>query len=309
MKETQHEVVLSFVLLNYNNSGYTTQCIKSIDSAVVVPHEIIVVDNASSDESLNILSKYEGIRLLKSPTNRGFTGGNNDGARIAGGKYIVILNNDTTLYNSNINELPGILASHGPWDVVGGKIVGMDGKPQTSGGYEPTLLHLLLHFAAYCYKYFPLPFVRGIWLSSWNHNQVKEVDWASGCFFAMDREKFMELGGFDENIFIYLDEVELHKRIRAMGGRIYLHPNVIIHHYGGVTWSTKNHISVKHNYNSAKYFLKKYHGWFRRIIFITFTKAASLVYLPLLFALCTLSLWKWRKLNQKFKICATLLTS
>src|SRR3989338_6967159 len=113
-----NEIILSFILLNYNNADYTVPCIESIQKTLAVPYEIIVVDNASADDSLKRLSKIEDITLVKNSANRGFTGGNNDGVCAAGGKYVVILNNDTTVYASNINELPAVLDSHCRYDVI-----------------------------------------------------------------------------------------------------------------------------------------------------------------------------------------------
>lgn len=301
------DIVLSFILLNYNNADYTIPCIYSIHKEVTVPHEIIVVDNASTDNSIEQLSRIDEIRLVKNSTNRGFTGGNNDAVRLAGGKYIVILNNDTTVYDSNINELPVILESLGKYDVVGGRIVGTDGKGQSCGGYEPRPMHFFLQFTILCYKNIRLPWLKDFWFYEWNKNQIKEADWAVGCFFAMRRDIFLELGGFDEKIFIYLDEVDLHKRIRKLGGRVLLYPNIIILHYGQISWGDSHYIGLKHNYNSAVYYLEKYYGWIHKFLFVFVVKTVNLFYLPILSLLRILTLGKKVKINTKLKFCLTLL--
>jgi GT2 family glycosyltransferase len=299
------EKVLSFILLNFNNADYTVPCIRSIKETVTVPYEIIVVDNASSDDSLEKLSQIDGIKLVQNIINRGFCGGNNDGARIAEGKYIVILNNDTIVYDSNINEVPTILDQHGMYDVIGGKIVGMDGKIQGGGGYEPSAFELFLQFTLLCYKYFTFPWIKKI---DWNKNNTKEVDWASGCFFAMRLDTYLELNGFDENIFIYIDEVELHKRARKLGGRVYIYPNIIIRHYGQISWGGSNHyIGLRHNYNSATYFLGKYRGSFQKLLFIFFVKIVNLFYLPVFFLMRLMTFGRINKINNKLRFCLTLL--
>ena len=180
------DIVLSFILLNYNNVDYTIPCIDSIRKIVTVPHEIIVVDNASTDDSIDKLSQIEGIKFVKNTSNRGFTGGNNDGARVAEGRYIVILNNDTLLKDPNINRLPDILAKHGKYDVVGGRIIGMDGTAQQGGGYEPRAIDLFLQFTVSIYKYVNFP-----WLKKFDQsgNDIKEVDWASEIGRASCRER------------------------------------------------------------------------------------------------------------------------
>jgi GT2 family glycosyltransferase len=294
--------------LNFNNADYTIPCIRSIQETVKILYEIIVVDNASTDNSLERLSEVEGIKIVENDTNRGFTGGNNDGAKIAEGKYIVILNNDTTVYDSHINEMPSILDSLGKFDVVGGKILGIDGKPQSSGGYEPNPLYLFLQFTVLCYKNIRFPWLKNIMFSDWTENQIKEVDWASGCFFAMRRDAFLELGGFDEKIFIYLDDVDLHKSIRKHRGKVYLYPELIIRHYGQISWGESNHyVGLRHNYNSAVYYLGKYYPRLYKILFISSVKLVNLFYLPLLVLLRLFTLGKLVKINNKLKFCLTLL--
>ena len=301
------EIILSFILLNYNNADYTVPCIESIQKTLEVPYEIIVVDNASADDSLERLSKIEDITLVKNSANRGFTGGNNDGVRAARGKYVVILNNDTTVYASNINELPAVFDSHGRYDVIGGRMVGIDGKAQTSGGFEPSPVIFYLQFILLCYIYIKLPWLKSFWFTEWTDNRVVEVDWAGGCFFAMRRDTYMELGGFDENIFIYLDEVDLHKRTREKEGHIYLYPNFIIQHYGFISWRGNNHVGVRHNYNSASYYLGKYYSRFHKLLFISAVKLINLLYLPGLFIMSLFTIRKVKVINDKLKICWTLL--
>ena len=84
----------------------------------------------------------------------------------------------------------------------------------------------------------------------------------------MRRDSFLELGCFDENIFIYLDDVDLHKRIRKMGGRVYLYPHIVILHYGQISWGSNHHVGLKHNYDSVVYYLEKYYSGFHKFLFI-----------------------------------------
>jgi GT2 family glycosyltransferase len=301
------DIALSFVLLNYNNADYTVPCIRSIKEEVTVPHEIIVVDNASTDNSIEQLSQVDEIKLLRNATNRGFTGGNNDAVKLARGKYIVILNNDTTVYDSNIDELPTILDSLGKYDVVGGRIVGTDGEGQSCGGYEPRPIHFFLQFTILCYKKIRLPWLKDFWFYEWNKDEIKEADWAVGCFFAMRRDTFLDLGGFDERIFIYLDEVDLHKRMRKLGGRILLYPNIVILHYGQISWGDSHYIGLRHNYNSALYYLEKYYGQFYKYLFVIVVKTVNLFYLPVLSLLRLVTRGRKEKINTKMKFCLTLL--
>lgn len=307
MKQTDRDTIhLSFVLLNFNNVDYTIPCIRSIQDTVKVPFEIIVVDNASTDESIDKLSRIEEIKFVKNSINRGFCAGNNDGAKMAEGKYIVILNNDTLLKDPNINRLPDVLAQHGKYDVIGGKIVGMAGEIQSSGGYEPTILDLFMQFAILYYKKVDFPWVKRM---DWSDDSIKEVDWASGCFFAMRLDTYMEMGGFDEKIFIYIDEVDLHKRAREKGGKVFIFPEFVIHHYGQISWGSSHHVGLRHNYNSATYFLEKNYSLLHKALFILSVKAVNLIYLPIFFTLKLLTFGNNEKFNKKLQFCLTILTA
>jgi len=307
-KNSGEDLILSFILLNYNNADYTVKCINSINETVTVPNEIIVVDNASADDSLEQLSQFKEIKLIKNSTNRGFTGANNDGVKVAEGKYVVILNNDTTIYDSNMNQLPAILDRHEKYDVVGGRIIGEDGQPQACGGYEPVPFHFIMQFTVFCYKKFSLPWLKDFWFFEWDKDQIKEADWAGGCFFAMRRDTYLEMGGFDEKIFIYLDDVEFHKRLRSKGGRVCLYPELLILHYGQISWKGSNHyVGLKHNYDSAAYIIGKNHGLFYKFVFIFLVKAVNLFLLPFFAILYLFAPGDKAKIRNKLKFCTTLL--
>jgi hypothetical protein len=252
------------------------------------------------------LSQVEGIKLVKNSTNRGFCAGNNDGAKLAEGRYIVILNNDTLVKDPNINRLPDVLAQHGKYDVIGGKVVGMNGEIQSSGGYEPTILDLFMQFAILYYKKFNFPWVKRI---DWSDDSIKEVDWASGCFFAMRLDTYTEMGGFDEKIFIYIDEVELHKRAREKGGRVFIYPEFVIHHYGHISWGSSHYVGLRHNYNSATYFLEKSYSRGHKAVFVLSVKTVNLIYLPVFSILRLITMGRNAKINKKLQFCLTILTA
>lgn len=301
--------LFSFILLNFNNFHYTEACVRSLRETLNISYEIIVVDNASSDDSRKRLAGLHGVRLVLNDRNRGFTGGNNDGAAVAQGDYVVILNNDTTVYDSGLNALPDVLCRHAVNDVIGGKTIGKDGQTQCSGGYEPSFIHLLLQFCLYCYRYFPIPGVKEHWFSAFRNESAHEVDWASGTFFVMRRQTFEKLGGFDEKIFIYLDEVDLQARARKLGGRIFLYPQFRITHHQQTGWKAHNALGWKYNYQSAAYYLGKHRGALHRALFVAVTKATNALLWPLFFLANLATGRRCAKIADKLLICETFIRS
>ena len=226
-------VVLSIIILNYNSRGLLKQCVRSIEmSQVSVPYEIIIVDNASHDDSVDMIEHdLPHVQLIQSPRNLGYGGGNNLGIQHARGEYILILNPDVTVLNHSIEKLLTTFE-----------------HDSATGLVAPQLLHPDKTIQYSCYR-FPrvlTPLLRRTWLGettwgkkhldwfmmrNWDHLTSQEVDWVLGGAMMMKTSLMRELGGFDPRYFLYFEDVDLCKMLAQVGKKVWYAADAQMVHY------------------------------------------------------------------------------
>lgn len=265
--------LLSIVIINYNTLDYTRACLESIAATAQGKYEVIVVDNNSSELGIKqLVEEFSHAKLVANTSNRGFTGGNNDGVAVASGTYVLILNNDTLVYEHTLDRLVKILAQGNPLDVVTGYIEGPDGKPQVVCLKQPTIWSELLRLSVLIVKYIPIPYFEQFNIKTWESDTVQEAGWASGSFFALRKDLYTTLHGFDEHMFMYFDDVELHRRVGDNGGKILYYPQLRIKHFGGMSSAHVPGKVVRYQYQSTVYFFKKHHSYIASRFFYIITK-------------------------------------
>jgi GT2 family glycosyltransferase len=216
---------LTILIVNYNGLKFLPACLDSIARHVHCDHEVIVVDNASSDGSPDLLStQYPDVRLIRNPTNSGFAAGNNLGAENAKGKYLLLLNNDTVLLN-DLSPAIQLLEKDSGIGIVTVKMVDSNNEWRSSTGWYPSPVRLTK---------FSLILQPPQYLA----NALKDkpccrVDWAQGSFLLMKSEIYKQLGGLDEGYFMYVEDVDLCKRAANIGLATVFCPSVSYQHFGG----------------------------------------------------------------------------
>ena len=194
------EPVLSVLLVSYRSQQFMRNCLDALLRHVSVPFEVVLVDNASQDDTLEIVrSKYPWVRTFQSDRNLGFTGGNNLAARHATGKYLLLLNCDTVLLT---DVAPGIriLEQDPTVGVVGARMYDAHGDLRVNAGYFP-LPKRLWKFTSMWMT--PLSEPYGLpELSAFRH------DWVEGSFLLTSAANWRAVDGFDESGFMYVEDVE-----------------------------------------------------------------------------------------------------
>jgi GT2 family glycosyltransferase len=253
--------VLSIIIVSYNTCKITIDCIKSIlrdkgltfdlesiDSSQKTPAEIIVIDNNSQDDSVKELKKLKHIKLIENKENSGFGKANNQGLEIAQGNYILFLNSDTIILHSAISQSLDWLCSHPEASTCTAQLLNKDETIQASGGYFPNLLNTF----TWCFGIDDLPFVNLLIKpihphtpSFYTHDKFylydHKQDWVTGAFMLVRRLCLDKVNGFDENYFMYGEELELSYRIKHenLGYQVWylVGPQVI--HLGGASAVSK----------------------------------------------------------------------
>ena len=189
--------------------------------------EIIVVDNASNDNSVELLKeKYPKIKIIVNKKNYGYAKGNNIGAKYAKGKYLVFLNNDVNVDKNWLRELVKS-AKKENLAVCQPKILSLKDKNRfddagAAGGF----------FDLYGYSICRGSILDNFEIDKGQYNDSIEIFWAGGAAFFIDKNIFNKAGGFDENHFLYYDEADLCWRIHLMGYKIKYVPKSMVYHYG-----------------------------------------------------------------------------
>lgn len=226
--------LVSIVIPVYNQFNYTYSCLASIlENTRDIAYEIIIADDMSSDETMNIHTYADHITVVRDGENRGFLLNCNNAAKHARGKYIFFLNNDTNVQSQWLDSLLALIESDPTIGMVGSKLIYPDGRQQEAGGI--------------------------IWndASGWNYGRlddpekpeysyVKEVDYISGAAILVKHDLWNRLGGFDERyVPAYFEDTDLAFAIRNLGYKVMLQPQSVIVHFEGISHGTDTGSGIK----------------------------------------------------------------
>jgi GT2 family glycosyltransferase len=253
---------LSVIILNYNVRYFLELCLLSVQKAIQnLDAEIIVIDNNSPDDSCMMMKqRFPNIKLIENKENLGFPKGNNIGVAQAKGEYICILNPDTVVAEDTFEKiLNSKLATHNSQlGIIGCKLIDGTGNflPESKRGIPTPWVAFTKIFGLY--KLFPKSSLFNKYYAlHLNENQTGKVDILVGAFMVMKRELYNELGGFDENCFMYADDIDLSYRALQNGkSNYYIADSTVIHYKGEST--TRDQKYMKHFQEAMQFFYKKH---------------------------------------------------
>ncbi|PIP62809.1 hypothetical protein COW98_02025 [Candidatus Roizmanbacteria bacterium CG22_combo_CG10-13_8_21_14_all_35_9] len=265
------KIDLSIIIVSYNTKKITENCLESINRSLwksKIKYEIIVVDNDSKDGSKEMLEKYSADKnnhsvYYQTNTNLGFGRGNNFAVKKAEGKYILLLNSDTIVLNRSIEKLYNFyFENEKTVHFLGAKLLNKDLTPQPSA----------------C-RFFTLPVIFGAlflktdyWgLTRFSPNHFQKVDWVSGACIMTKKSLYQRLGGFDQDIFMYMEEVDLLYRAKKKGWKTYFYPAAQIVHLGSASSGGKT-FPILQVYRGFLYFYKKHYSFLHLLILKFFLK-------------------------------------
>jgi len=219
---------ISIIIVNYNTKNFLEKCLKTIIANVFgINFEIIVIDNNSNDKSDEMIKKnFPQVKLIKNKKNVGFGKACNQGAKIAQGEILFFLNPDTIINEDIFIPIINKFKKNPKIAIISPSLVLPNGSEQ--------------------------PWAYG-------KNQKGEIIWVSGAALAIRKEIFKKISGFDENFFAYFEDKDLCLRVKKLGYKIVILPNIKVIHFGGKSlksqWKRK-----KFYYQSQNYFWRKHYG-------------------------------------------------
>jgi len=253
---------LSIIIVNYNTKEFLTNCISAIyKTPPAYPFELIVVDNASEDGICKFLSdKFPEVEIIENDLNVGFAKANNQGLRKAKGEYILFLNPDIVPQPEAIDKLLEFTMQKKDAGCVGGKLLNPDGSLQFSCRRFPTFSNVLFARRALFTKFFPNNRMsRNYLMTDLEGEKVQEVDWVTGACMMIRKETLERISGFDEDYFLFVEDVDLCYKLKKANLFTYYLPDAKFFHFRGVSTDRFWKKSLKeHNFGMYKFFVKHY---------------------------------------------------
>lgn len=251
---------LSVIILNYNVRYFLEQCVFSVQKALKgIDGEIIVIDNNSSDDSCAMMKeKFPNVRLIENKQNSGFPKGNNIGVAEAKGEYLCILNPDTVVAEDTFSKILQSRFCNFDTGIIGCKLIDGTGNflPESKRGVPTPWVAFTKIFGLY--KFFPF----SSWFNKYyaqhiTENQSGKVDILVGAFMFMKRELYIKIGGFDENCFMYSDDIDLSYMVLKLGEENhYFHETSVIHYKGEST--VRDGLYMKRFREAMEFFYNKH---------------------------------------------------
>ncbi len=269
---------LSVIIVNWNTKKLTTDCISSVFNFTKgIDFEVIIVDNGSEDGSSGyIKKKFPQVKLIQNKDNLGFTKANNQGIKIAKGKYVMLLNSDAYLIENSLETLVKIANSEQGLGAIGPQLLNVDMTIQQSAGFAPNLPQI----------FFWMTFIDDLPLGQLlkpfhvDHDSFyqreKEVDWVTGAAILVPKDVIKKVGSLDENIFMYTEEVEWCFRIKRAGYKIIYSPQAKIIHIGRGSSGKISPRAFVGEFKGLIYFYKKHKGYFSLQLLKIFLKIGAL---------------------------------
>lgn len=230
---------LSVVILNYNVRYFLEQCLLSVQEAIAaIDAEIIVVDNNSSDDSILMMKeKFPDVKLIENIENFGFPKGNNIGVRQAKGKYVCILNPDTVVAEDTFTKILAFAERQNNLGIIGCKLIDGTGAflPESKRGIPKPWVAFTKIFGLY--KIFPkTKLFNQYYAQHLGENETGKVDILVGAFMFLEKQLYQDLNGFDENCFMYADDIDLsYRALQMRKTNYYFHETTVLHYKGEST--------------------------------------------------------------------------
>ena len=244
--QTSFNPVVSIIVPVFNQSHYTFNCLNSLKSIQSIRYEVIVIDDASTDDTQKVLSDISGIKIITNDDNAGFIRSCNRGAVEAEGEFICFLNNDTKVFPNWLESLLELMNNDLTVGAVGSKLIYPNGRLQEAGG-------IIWKDASGC------NFGRLEDPTDPEYNYVREVDYCSGASLLVRRELFKSIGGFSEEFLpAYYEDTDLCFTIRSLGYKVMYQPKSQVIHFEGISSGTdiKSGVKKYQETNAIKFEIK-----------------------------------------------------
>jgi N-acetylglucosaminyl-diphospho-decaprenol L-rhamnosyltransferase len=266
---------ITVIIVNFNTCDLLRACIESV--LYEAPDEVIVVDNASTDRSSDMMeAKFPSIRLQKNETNIGYGAAANQAIATCTTNYVLLLNSDTFLHQGTIKALTTYMDRNPHVAVLGPRLLDASGKHQPSCLPFPTPGDIFIDVSHLSNVIGLIPYVRDHYLRTWSHGEARSVPWVLGAALLIRRMAFEQVGGFNEKFFMYYEEADLCFRLAKDGWYIHFAPIACISHNGGASTKLLQKEMIVQFYASLAVFYKYHYSRFRMVELVVLVNCIAL---------------------------------
>jgi GT2 family glycosyltransferase len=251
---------VSIVIVSFNARTHLERCLDSLQTTPPqVSHEIVVVDNASEDGSVQAAARYPGVSVVALDSNKGFATATNVGILRSRGRNVLLLNSDTIIPPGAIDLLVATLERHAQVAIVGPRLVDSAGRPELSFGA------MISPVAEWRQRRLMKRLSRGDeaawrWLERMTR-QEHYPDWVSAACLLVRRSDAEAVGLLDERFFLYTEDVDFCASVRALGRRVLFAPQVQVVHVRGASVASARTATYAAYRRSQLAFYQKHHPW------------------------------------------------
>jgi len=225
---------IAVVIINHNTCQNLRECLATVEGEHA--SEVVVVDNASTDNSVEIVkNEFPETRLFSNKSNSGYGSAANQAITRCNAPYVLLLNSDTCLHPGSLRALCAYLDEHPKAAIVGPRLINTDGSLQPSCYSFPTPFQVFLEETTLNRFIGHIPVIADNHLRTWSHTSSRIVPWVLGAALAIRRQSFDAVGGFDTSFFMFAEEIDLCYRLLTAGWQTHFTPAATITHAGGAS--------------------------------------------------------------------------
>jgi len=253
-------VKLSIIIVNYNSSAFLKRCLTSLyQSNPTTPFEVLVVDNSSSDNSVEMVRRdFPQVALIENRENIGFARANNQALQRCQGELVLFLNPDTMLLTGSVDALVEVMQRENRVGILGCRLLNEHGTLQLSWGKIVNLTN------EFWQRFISRRYEKGNRLIKQylqrKSRHAHHPHWVTGACMLARRVALEEVGHFDQNFFMFLEDVDLCHRIRKKEWEILYTPSAEVIHLRGKSMETNRAGALKAYRKSQLYFYRKHYG-------------------------------------------------
>ena len=251
--------MIDVVIVNWNSGNYLQKCIQSVFSSgnKDLVEKLFIIDNNSEDLSLQQIKLNDKIVIIRNEENRGFAKACNQGFKLCTTNYVLLLNPDTQLLKNTLQDCIAFMDKKNDVDILGCQLLNDNGEIAPSCSRFPTASGIFRD-ATGLSKLVPSIFKPGIIMTDWDHKESKFVDQVMGAFMFIRKSIFEKIGYFDEQFFVYYEEVDFSKRLSEIGGKSFFAAEIKAIHSGEGTTSPVKAFRSFLNLRSRLQYAKKH---------------------------------------------------